>query len=154
VSSLCHRGLAGTTQVPCHTPLGCENEPMLWTVSRVEGWSFPSVFSLPSRARWYHSSALPYSPCCRKLSPCCGRCREWKGGPFRVSSLAIEGSLVPLKCLAILPLLSKTEPMLLTVSRVEGWSFPSVFSQPSRARWYHSSALPYSPWLSKTEAML
>jgi hypothetical protein len=36
--------------------------PMFWTMSRVEGWSFPRVFSLSSRARWYHPSALPYFP--------------------------------------------------------------------------------------------
>jgi hypothetical protein len=66
-----------------------------------------------------------------------------------------EGSVVPFKSLAILPWFLKTEPMLLTVSRAEGWwSIPSVFSLPSRARWYHSSALLYSFWLSKTMPML
>jgi hypothetical protein len=42
--------------------------------------------------------------------------------------VAIEGSLVPFECLAILPLVGENQPMLWMVLRVEGWSFPSVFS--------------------------
>jgi hypothetical protein len=132
-----------------------KTEPMLLTVSRMEGWSFPNVFSWPSRARWNHSSALPYSPwvveCYANVIDGAESGRVVLSGCLLT---ATESSLVSLNALPYFPSLAKTILILWTVLRVEGWSFLSVFSLLSMAHWYYTSALPYSPWLAKSMLML
>jgi hypothetical protein len=67
---------------------------------------------------------------------------------------AIEGSLVPLKRLSILPLVVENRGHVVDGAESVRVVLSECLLEPSRARWYHSSAFPYSPWWSKTEAML